>query len=271
MEFVLPIASAQVKSCLLLAGLGIEGITKITEPEKTRDHTERMLQSMGADLVIDGLQITLTGGRPLHPFSLTVPSDFSSAAFFITAALITPHAEVIIHSVGVNPTRTGFLDILTDMGAKVSVENMQIVSGEPVADLVCSTAPGLRAVTLGKREVARAIDEFPLLCVLASQAEGTTIIHGAQELRLKESDRIAAMAAGLKRMGVTVETFEDGIAITGKAALRAAEIDSYQDHRIAMAFAIAGLIAEGQTIIRQASCADISFPGFYELLERLKQ
>lgn len=265
-SFALPIASAQVKSCILLAGLGIDGTTTVTEPEKTRDHTELMLRAMGADLTVDGLHVALTGGRELQPFEMTVPSDFSSAAFFIAAALITPNAEVTIKSVGVNPTRTGMLDILALMGVAITLENARIVSGEPIADIVCTTADGLKAVTLGKREVARAIDEFPILCILASQADGTTIIRGAKELRVKESDRIAAMAEGLKRMGVQVEEFEDGIAITGKAALKGAEIESYHDHRIAMAFAVAGLIADGETAIRHASCADISFPGFYELL-----
>lgn len=265
-DFALPIASAQVKSCILLAGLGVDGMTTVIEPEKTRDHTELMLRAMGADLAVDGLHVALTGGRELQPFEMTVPSDFSSAAFFIAAALITPKASVTIRSVGVNPTRTGMLEILADMGVAITLDNIRIVSGEPVADIVCTTADGLRAVTLGKREVARAIDEFPILCILASQADGTTIIRGAKELRVKESDRIAAMAEGLQRMGAQVEEFEDGIAITGRAALKGAEIESYHDHRIAMAFAVAGLIAEGETAIRHASCADISFPGFYELL-----
>lgn len=270
-DFALPIASAQVKSCILLAGLGIDGTVTVTEPEKTRDHSERMLSAMGADITVDGLHVSLNGGRELQPFEMTVPSDFSSAAFFIAAALIAPNASVTIRSVGVNPTRTGMLDILASMGASVVLDNARTVSGEPVADIVCTTAPGLRAVTLGKREVARAIDEFPILCILASQAEGTTVIRGARELRVKESDRIAAMADGLKRMGAQVEEFEDGIAITGKVSLRGAEIESRHDHRIAMAFAVAGLIADDETAIRHASCADISFPGFYELLGGLKR
>jgi 3-phosphoshikimate 1-carboxyvinyltransferase len=265
-SFTLPIASAQVKSCILLAGLGIDGTTTVTEPEKTRDHTELMLRAMGADITVDGLHVALTGGRELQSFEMTVPSDFSSAAFFIAAALITPKAEVTIRSVGVNPTRTGMLDILESMGVTITLENVRAISGEPVADIVCTTAADLRAVTLGKREVARAIDEFPILCILASQADGTTVIRGAKELRVKESDRIAAMAEGLRRMGAQVEEFEDGIAVTGPTPLKGAEIESYHDHRIAMAFAVAGLIADGDTSIRHASCADISFPGFYELL-----
>lgn len=265
-DFALPIASAQVKSCILLAGLGIDGTTTVLESEKTRDHTELMLRSMGADLTVDGLHVALKGGRELHPFEMTVPSDFSSAAFFIVAALITPNASVTIRSVGVNRTRTGMLDILAAMGVTIALENVQTVSGEPVADIVCTTSDSLKAVTLGKRDVARAIDEFPILCILASQADGTTIIREAKELRVKESDRITAMAEGLRRMGVRIEEFEDGIAITGRSALTGAEIESYHDHRIAMAFAVAGLIADGETAIRHASCADISFPGFYELL-----
>lgn len=267
--FVLPSASAQVKSCLLLAGLSIEGTTQITEPEKTRDHTERMLQSLGAQLHTSDLTVSVCGGKELAPFDLTVPSDFSSAAFFIAAALIVPNSELIIRSVGVNPTRTGFLQLLKEMGAPVRLENIRETSGEPVADIICTTAPGLHSIEIGKREVALSIDEFPILCILATQAEGTTIIRGAQELRVKESDRIRAMADGLTQLGVKVEELEDGIAITGKSPLSGGEIESHRDHRIAMAFAIGALIARKPVTIREAASVDISFPGFFEHLDRL--
>ncbi len=268
-DYALPVASAQVKSCVLLASLAVEGVTRVIEPAISRDHTERMLKSMGADIVVGDQQVSLTGGRELQPFDLTVPSDFSSAAFFMAASLIVPKSEIVLRGVGVNPSRTGMLDIIRRMGASCSLENYRDVSGEPVADIVCSAPDALRPVSIGAGEVSCAIDEFPILCILASQAEGTTSIRGAKELRVKESDRIAAMAQGLRSMGVAVEEFEDGMAVSGKAGLTGAEIESFHDHRIAMAFSVAGLIAEGQTTIRNAECVDISFPGFYELMGRL--
>ncbi len=268
-DYALPVASAQVKSCVLLASLAVEGCSRVIEPGISRDHTERMLKSMGADIVVGDLQVSLTGGRELQPFDLTVPSDFSSAAFFIAASLIVPKSEIMLRGVGVNPSRTGLLGIIRRMGASCSLENNRDVSGEPVADIVCSAPDGLRPVSIGAAEVSCAIDEFPILCVLASQAEGTTHIRGAKELRVKESDRISAMVQGLRSMGVAVEEFGDGMAVSGKARLAGAEIESFHDHRIAMAFSVAGLIAEGETTIRNAECIDISFPGFYELMERL--
>lgn len=269
--YTLPIASAQVKSCVLLASIAIEGCTSIVEPGQSRDHTERMLKSMGADITVGTMQASLTGGRELQPFEMTVPSDFSSAAFFIAAALVVPKSEILLRAVGVNPSRTGMLEIIKRMGATVTLENIREVSGEPVADIVCAAPDLLKPVSIGAGDVSLAIDEFPVLCVLASQADGTTLIRGAKELRVKESDRIAAMAQGLRRMGVLIEEFEDGIAVSGKAKLRGAEIETFHDHRIAMAFSVAGLIAEGQTTIRNAECVDVSFPGFYECMERIAQ
>ncbi|HSW64434.1 MAG TPA: 3-phosphoshikimate 1-carboxyvinyltransferase [Dissulfurispiraceae bacterium] len=270
-HYTLPVASAQVKSCVLLASLAIEGCTCIVEPGNTRDHTERMLKSMGADITIGTMQISLTGGLELQPFEMTVPSDFSSAAFFIAAALLVPQSEILLRSVGVNPSRTGMLEIVRRMGATVTLENVREVSGEPVADIACAAPKLLNPVSIGANDISLAIDEFPVLCVLASQADGTTLIRGAKELRVKESDRIAAMAQGLRLMGVMIEEFEDGIAVSGKAKLRGAEIETFHDHRIAMAFSVAGLIAEGETTIRNAECVDISFPGFYERMERIVQ
>ncbi len=270
----MPVASAQVKSCLILAGLYAEGITFIHEPQKSRDHTERMLKSMGAKIEIEGLQIKVWGLQPpalsLKPVDITVPSDFSSAAFFIAGALIVPGSEIIIRNVCVNPTRTGLLHVINEMGGNVRLENVHDVSGEPVADIYCKTAPSLKAVKVGKDLIPSLIDEFPVLCVLATQADGVTEIRGAEELRVKETDRIKAMATELRKMGVELEEYTDGIAINGKVTLRGTTVESYNDHRIAMALAIAGVIAEGETLINNPECVGISFPGFFTVLNRLK-
>lgn len=270
-DYKMPVASAQVKSCILLAGLYADGRTSVVEPYLSRDHTERILGSMGADIRIDGLTVSLEGGRELGPIDMTVPSDFSSAAFFMAAAAIVPGSEVLIRGVGINPTRTGFLDVMKEMGAVVELSNKRDVSGEPVADILCRTSDGLKAVSIGKDTVPSLIDEFPILCVLASQADGVTEIRGAEELRVKESDRIKAMAAELKKFGVELEEYPDGISIKGRAALRGAGLESYGDHRIAMSLSVAALIAEGITTIKDASCVDISFPGFYEMLKTLEK
>jgi 3-phosphoshikimate 1-carboxyvinyltransferase len=269
MNYMMPTASAQVKSCLVLAGLYADGTTVITEPFKSRDHTERMLGAMGAGLKVEGLSVKVGCGGGLHAIDMTVPSDFSSAAFFMAAALIVPNSDIVIRNVGINPTRTGFLDVIREMGAVVEMHNVREVSGEPVADFRLRTAPALRSVKIGRETVSSMIDEFPILCVLASQAEGVTEIRGAEELRVKESDRIRAMAVELRKIGVEVEEYPDGIAVKGKALLKGCEVESYGDHRIAMSFSIAALVAEGKTVINNASCVDISFPGFYDRLREI--
>ncbi|MBZ0155037.1 MAG: 3-phosphoshikimate 1-carboxyvinyltransferase [Alphaproteobacteria bacterium] len=274
-EYVMPVASAQVKSCLILAGLYAEGTTVITEPFRSRDHTERILAAMGAEISVEGLTVRVNGQPPgggrraLQALDITVPADFSSAAFFMAASLIVPGSEVLVKGVGINPTRTGLLDVLRQMGGCVALRNEREVSGEPVADIHCTAADGLRAVTVGEESIPSLIDEFPILCILATQAEGTTEIRGAEELRVKESDRIRAMASELKKMGVGLEEFPDGIAIKGKTKLKGCPVESYDDHRIAMSLAVAALIAEGTTTIGNASCVDISFPGFFEQLRSL--
>ncbi len=271
-DYKMPVASAQVKSCLILAGLYADGTTAITELQKSRDHTERMLKSMGANIEIDGLVIKVkgrSGGMELSPIDVTVPADFSSAAFFIAAALIIPNSEILIKNVGINPTRTGLLDVLKKMGADIEIENIRDVSGEPVADIHCKTTSNLKAVKIGGDTMPSLIDEFPILCVLATQAEGVTEIMGAEELRVKESDRIKSMAAELKKLGVELEEYPDGISIKGKASLKGNVVESYHDHRIAMSLAIAALAAEGTTTINNSSCVDISFPGFFEELKRI--
>jgi 3-phosphoshikimate 1-carboxyvinyltransferase len=269
-DYTMPMASAQVKSCLILAGLYADGATTITEPQKSRDHTERMLVAMGADIGVDGLSISVKGGRRLAALDIQAPADFSSAAFFIAAALVVPNSEIIIRGVGVNPGRTGMMQVLEEMGAPVKIENVREVSGEPVADMVCSTAGGLKAAKVGRELIPSLIDEFPIICILASLADGVTQIRGAEELRAKESDRIRAMAAELSKLGVKIQEYSDGIDITGGAGLNGCAVESYGDHRIAMALSVAGLVSRGNMLIQDASCVDISFPGFYDKLGELE-
>jgi len=272
-NYNMPVASAQVKSCLILAGLYADGTTIITEPQKSRDHTERMLMSMGAEVEVEGLTIKVKGEgsrvRGVQPIDITIPSDFSSAAFFIAGALIVPDSEILIRNVCINPTRTGLLDVIKNMGGDVRIENMRDISGEPVAGIYCKSAGSLKAVKIGADIMPSLIDEFPILCVLATQADGVTEIRGAEELRVKESDRIKAMATELKKLGVELEEYPDGIAIKGKASLKGNLVESYHDHRIAMSLAIAALVAEGTMTINNPSCVDISFPGFFEELKRI--
>jgi 3-phosphoshikimate 1-carboxyvinyltransferase len=268
-QYTLPVASAQVKSAILLAGLYADGETEIEEPSKSRDHTERMLPAFGANIKVDGLRVSITGGTELKSTEIHVPGDFSSAAFFIIGALLIKDSDITIHGVGINPTRTGLLSILKEMGAEIDISNIRNLTGEPVADIHCKGVSELRAVQITKKSIPALIDEFPILCVAATQASGTTTIRGAEELRVKESDRIKSMATELRKMGAEIEEFEDGLSITGRRELKGAEVESYRDHRIAMSLAIAGLIADGPTIINGVSSVNISFPGFFELLRGL--
>lgn len=268
-EYSMPVASAQVKSCLLLAGLYSEGETVITEPAKSRDHTERMLAAFGADVKVDGLKVSVRGGRELTPVEVEVPGDFSSAAFFIVAALLVPGGEITLKNVGINPARTGLLDVLKKMGADFGISNIREVSGEPVADIYCKGGSGLKAVNIGGSDIPSLIDEFPVLCVAASFAEGTTTITGAEELRVKESDRIISIASELRKMGVKIEEFADGLSINGGGGLHGASMDSHGDHRIAMSMTVAALNAEGGSTINGISSVNISFPDFFEIIGRL--
>ncbi|MBI4824526.1 MAG: 3-phosphoshikimate 1-carboxyvinyltransferase [Nitrospirae bacterium] len=267
-RYKMPVASAQVKSAILLAGLYAEGFTEVKEPLKSRDHTERMLTHYGAYIDVNGLNIKVKGGSELKGITCTVPGDFSSAAFFIASALIVKGSEVLIKNVGLNPTRTGFLDAIKNMGAEVKIENLRETAGEPVGDIYCKTSE-LKGIEIGKDLIPSLIDEFPILCILGAVAEGITTISGAEELRVKESDRIKAMASGLRKMGVEIKEYKDGLSIKGSPSLKGAVIESFKDHRIAMAFSIAGLVAEGKTIINHAEAVDISYPGFFETLKRL--
>jgi 3-phosphoshikimate 1-carboxyvinyltransferase len=265
-----PIASAQVKSCILLAGLMTQGKTTVTEPALSRDHSERMLQAFGAQLDIDPEtnSVTITGKPELRGQTVIVPGDISSAAFWLVAAAIVPGSELVITNVGVNPTRTGILEALAMMEADITQENQRIVAGEPVADLRVKHSQ-LKACTLEGSIIPRLIDEVPILAVAAAFAEGTTVIKDAAELRVKESDRLAVMAAELSKMGAKITELADGLEITGGNPLQGTEVDSYTDHRIAMSLAIAAVNARGTTTIHRAEAASISYPNFVSTLQTL--
>jgi len=263
-----PMASAQVKSAILLAGLNADGPTSVIEPARSRDHTERMLRAMGVALRVDDLTVTLTPGRPLAAQEVAVAADFSSAAYFIVASLLVPGAEVLLEGVLLNPTRTALLEALEAMGAAIEVTGRREVAREPVGNL-CARADGLRSAEVAGEMIPRLIDEVPLLAVAGTQAEGTTAIRDAGELRVKECDRLRAIAATLTAMGAQIQELPDGLDITGPTALRGATVSSYGDHRIAMALAVAGLVAEGETIIEDTRCIDTSFPGFADALREL--
>ena len=276
-EFATPVPSAQVKSAILLAGLRANGRTTVRESVATRDHTERMLRSRGVPVERTGsadgeMTVTVEGGLTVHAVTERVPGDVSAAAFWLVAGAIHPDAELVLRDVGVNPTRRAVIDILRSMGADIEerpVGGADDGVGEPIADLVVRSSP-LRAVELGPADVAAAIDEIPVLCLAAAAATGTTVIRGAGELRHKESDRIAGTAAGLRALGARVEVDGDDIRIVGGGVLDGAETDSLDDHRLAMTFAIAGLVAKGVTTIGRPGSAAISYPGFFDDLERVR-
>jgi 3-phosphoshikimate 1-carboxyvinyltransferase len=269
-NYQLPLASAQVKSAILLAGLGAAGSTTVTEPGPGRDHTERMLAAMGVPVEVQGNSVTLQplSGSFLMPLDITVPGDISSAAFLMVAASIVLHADVQITGVGLNPTRTGILDVLRRMGAEISLEDEALEGGEPVGTLTIGNSE-LHSTHIGGDEVVRAIDELPILAVAATQANGETLITDASELRVKEVDRIGMLARELRKMGARIEERPDGMLIQGPVRLRSAQVTSHGDHRLGMALAVAGLVAEGETRIADAGCIDDSFPGFTETLVRL--
>ncbi|MBE9116787.1 3-phosphoshikimate 1-carboxyvinyltransferase [Lusitaniella coriacea LEGE 07157] len=263
-----PIASAQVKSCILLAGLCAEGETTVTEPALSRDHSERMLEAFGAKLTRDPAthSVTITGNATtLTGQKVVVPGDISSAAFWLVAAAIVPGSELVIENVGVNPTRTGILEALDLMGADITLENERTVTGEPVADLRVRHS-SLKGCTIAGDIIPRLIDEIPILAVAAAFAKGNTTIQDAAELRVKESDRLAVTATQLNRMGAKIAERPDGLEITGETPLRGAELDSHEDHRITMSLAIAALNAQGKTTIHGAEAAAISYPKFVDTL-----
>jgi len=265
-KYQTPVASAQVKSALLLGGLYADGVTQITEPALSRDHTERMLKAMGANIEREGTTVRVKGFPQLEAFSLSIPGDISSAAFFIVGATLLPGSRIIIRNVGVNPLRTGVLKILQQMGADIEIIETKEEGGEPIADLIVNSS-SLKSVEIGGDLIPQAIDEIPILAIAAAHAEGTTVIRDAKELRVKETDRIKAIVIGLKKFGVKVEEFNNGMAITGKSKLKGTTVSSYGDHRIAMAFIIAGLTASGETKVEDTKTIATSFPNFMELLE----
>ena len=267
-----PIASAQVKSCILLAGLMTEGQTTVTEPALSRDHSERMLRAFGAELSIDPEthSVTITGQARLKGQTVIVPGDISSAAFWLVAGAIVPGSDLMIENVGVNPTRTGVLEALAQMGADITLENQRQVAGEPVADLRVRHSK-LKACTIAGDLIPRLIDEIPILAVAATFAEGTTVIRDAEELRVKESDRITITATQLNLMGASITELPDGMEIVGGKSLIGAEVDSHTDHRIAMSLAIAALNATGTTTIHGAEAAAISYPNFTATLQQVSQ
>jgi 3-phosphoshikimate 1-carboxyvinyltransferase len=265
---VLEVASAQVKSAILLAGLFAEGETVVVEPEKSRDHTERMLTGMGVPVRVAGLEVSVTPSRP-RGTRVDVPGDISSAAFFLCAAAALPGSSVTVRNLGVNETRTGLLDVLAAMGAKITRANEREIAGEPRAD-VTVTAAELRGTEIGGALVPRLIDELPVVMVMATQARGRTVIRDAKELRVKESDRLAAMGETLARAGARIELFDDGCAIEGPTRLAGVEVKTRLDHRIAMSMAIAQLFTAGDAVVLDdVGCVATSFPSFFGLLDRL--
>jgi 3-phosphoshikimate 1-carboxyvinyltransferase len=264
-----PIASAQVKSCILLAGLMAEGKTTVTEPALSRDHSERMLQAFGAEIGIDPEthSVTVTGGAKLQGQPVVVPGDISSAAFWLVGAAIVPGSDLIVENVGVNPTRTGILEVLAMMDADIERINERVVAGEPVADLRVRHSQ-LKACTIAGDVIPRLIDEIPILAVAAIFARGTTVIRDAAELRVKESDRLQVMATQLNQLGAQITELPDGLEITGGTPLTGTGVDSHDDHRVAMSLAIAALCAKGTTTIHRAEAAAISYPEFTSTLQR---
>jgi 3-phosphoshikimate 1-carboxyvinyltransferase len=270
-RYELPVASAQVKSAILIAGLMADGQTTVVEPVPTRDHTELMLRSLGVDVRVEGNEVTVTGKAHFTGGHISVPGDCSSAAYLAAAAACLPGSEIYMPVTGVNPTRTGFLELLNKMGAEVAMEGVHEMSGEKVADVMVAAAPGgLCGVTLDDPDtVVSCIDEMPILAVVATQAKGETTVRGAGELRVKESDRIASIVGCLSAMGADITELEDGFEVRGPTRLHGAVISPRGDHRIAMAMTIAGLLADGKTKLDDASVVEISYPSFFTDLSTL--
>jgi len=267
-EYELPVASAQVKSAILLASLYARGRTRIKEPAQSRDHTERLLNYFGIELKNNQGWLEMEGGGELSARDLEVVGDISSASFFIVAGVLVPSSELLIKNVGINPTRSGILEVLEKMGAKIERLNQREVCGEPVADLLIKSQP-LKGVEIKGEIIPRVIDELPILAVAGALARGKTIIRDARELRVKESDRIRSMTSELKKMGAKIEELEDGMVIEGVEELRGTEVYSHKDHRVAMSLAVAGLCAQGKTRIKSVEWAETSFPNFFNKLKQL--
>ena len=268
-EYTMPVASAQLKSALVMAALFAKGETVLLQPALSRDHTERMLRAMGADLVEDGLALVVRPGPKLRPLDVTVSGDISSAAFWMVAAAAHPNARIRLANVGVNPTRAGVLDVLRDMGARISAENPRMEGGEPVADLLIESSE-LNGVEIAGDMIPIVQDEIPALALAASLARGVTTIRDAQELRYKESDRLHATATELSRLGARIEELPDGLVIEGTGSLKGGICSSYGDHRLAMTLGVAGLLADEEVVITESEVVDVSYPNFWEDLASLR-
>ncbi|CEH30028.1 3-phosphoshikimate 1-carboxyvinyltransferase [Aneurinibacillus migulanus] len=270
-EYHSPVSSAQIKSAVLLAGLQAEGTTTLYEPEVSRDHTERMLRSFGVEVESFTGGVCVRGGQRLvSPGRIHVPGDISSAAFPLVAAAMLPDSRIIVRNVGINPTRSGIIDVLKEMGAGLMLHNERIVNGEPVADVEVAYS-SLKGIEIGGEIIPRLIDEIPVIAVLATQAEGVTVIKDAAELKVKETNRIDTVVAELRKMGAHIEPTEDGMIIHGGTPLTGAVCDSHGDHRIGMAAAVAGLAAAGETTVLNAASIDVSFPGFFATLQQISE
>ncbi|HEY4554178.1 MAG TPA: 3-phosphoshikimate 1-carboxyvinyltransferase [Bacillaceae bacterium] len=269
-EYVSPVASAQVKSAVLLAGLAADGTTAVIEPESSRDHTERMLREFNCDVMEEGNKKSIKGHQRLQGATIYVPGDISSAAFFLVAGAVIPGSELSIRNVGLNPTRTGILDVLKKMGAEVSIEGNEDDPGEPAGNLNVKHSPLKGAVIEGDL-IPRLIDEIPIIALAATQAEGVTVIKDAAELKVKETNRIDTVVNELSKMGAKIEATEDGMIIHGKTRLHGAAVDSHGDHRIGMMLAIAACLASGETKLENCEAISVSYPGFFEQLDQLKQ
>jgi 3-phosphoshikimate 1-carboxyvinyltransferase len=265
-------SSAQVKSAALFAGLYADGKTTYSEPVKSRDHSEKMLAAFGAQIEVNGNEVSVYPAQKLNPLTIAVPGDISSAAFFIAAALIVPGSDLTIKNVNVNPTRDGLIEVLQKMGADISLSSLKDASGEPVADITVKYSK-LKAVNLDAQIIPRMVDEIPIFALIASKADGISKVTGAGELRVKESDRITAIVSQFLKMGAEIEEFEDGFIINGHGGFIPAgcKAESFKDHRIAMTMAVASLISRGEMTIKDADCVNISFPGFYELLTAISK
>ncbi|PFR95383.1 3-phosphoshikimate 1-carboxyvinyltransferase [Priestia megaterium] len=265
-----PVASAQVKSAILLAGLHAEGTTKVTEPFTSRDHTERMLRAFGVDVEVDGTTVSIKGGQSLRGTDVYVPGDISSAAFFLVAGAIVPNSRIVLKNVGLNPTRTGIIDVLQQMGARLTISNERIQNGEPIGDLTIETSQ-LKGIEIGGDLIPRLIDEIPVIALLATQANGKTVIKDAEELKVKETNRIDTVATELSKLGASVTPTADGLIIEGKTALQSGEVDSYGDHRIGMMLAVAAAIATGEVTLMRSEAIHVSYPTFFEDLDKLSE
>ncbi|PEZ08431.1 3-phosphoshikimate 1-carboxyvinyltransferase [Bacillus sp. AFS018417] len=268
-DYISPVASAQVKSAILLAGLRAQGVTSVTEPHISRDHTERMLQAFGVQVKRDGTKVSIEGGQQLKGTNIHVPGDISSAAFFLVGGAITPNSKLTLKNVGINPTRTGIIDALTKMGAKLEIEQYDTDAAEPAANLIIETSK-LKGIEIGGDMIPKLIDEIPIIALAATQAEGITIIKDAHELKVKETNRIDTVVEELTKLGARIEATNDGMIIYGKTSLKGNTVNSHGDHRIGMMLAVAGCIAEGETLIQDAEAVGVSYPGFFEEIEKLK-